>query len=578
MEIIHRIRAGLAKKGIKADIFEVGCVGMCYAEVLVEVAKPGGPRILYWSISPENVSRFVTDCILHDRRRDDLALATTGDMRVEGLPRFEELPMMHGQVRTALRNCGWIDPENIDHYIARGGYAGLDRALRMPSSAVIEEVRKSGLRGRGGAGFPTGTKWEFCAKAKGDQKYLICNADEGDPGAFMDRSVLESDPHAVLEGMAVAAYAIGATKGYIYARAEYPLAIRRLQTGIGKMREYGLLGDNVLGYDFCFEVTIKEGAGAFVCGEETALIASIEGKRGMPNPRPPYPAVSGLFGKPTNINNVETLAGVSAILAKGSEWYARYGTEKSKGTKTFALAGKILRTGLIEVPLGVSLREIIYEIGGGIPDGKRLKAIQTGGPSGGCLPASKIDLAVDYETLAQAGSIMGSGGMIVMDEDTCMVDIARYFLEFTKAESCGKCTPCRIGTAEMLSILDRITAGRGTLEDLDMLVEIGRGINATALCGLGKTAPNPVLTTVKYFRSEYEEHVKEKKCPARVCKALFEYRVEADKCIKCGVCFKKCPSQAIKWEKKQIAEITTEKCTKCGICFDVCKFGAVVKV
>ena len=522
LEVIEIISSGLKKKKIMADIVEAGCLGMCYAEVIVEVARPDGPRILYKNISPENAVKFTTDCIVNNRIRKDLALATTGDIYVEGLPRFEELPMINRQVRIALRNCGWIDPLDIDHYIARGGYSGLSRALAMSPQEVITEVKKSGLRGRGGAGFPTGVKWEFCANAKGDQKYLICNADEGDPGAFMDRSVLESDPHALLEGMVIAAYAIGASEGYIYARAEYPLAIERLKLGIKEMYTYGLLGDSIQGTDFSFHIKIKEGAGAFVCGEETALIASIEGKRGMPVPRPPFPATSGLFGKPTNINNVETLANVSAILARGSEWYAQYGTEKSKGTKTFALAGKINRTGLIEVPLGIPLRDIIYDVGGGIPDGKKLKAVQTGGPSGGCIPASKIDLPVDYEALAEAGSIMGSGGMIIMDEDTCMVDIARYFVEFTKVESCGKCTPCRIGTAEMLSILERICAGEGKPEDIDLLIEIGNGIKATALCGLGQTAPNPVLTTLHYFRHEYEEHIEQHKCRAVVCKKIVE--------------------------------------------------------
>ncbi len=521
-EVIDIISSRLKKKNIKADIVETGCLGMCYAEVIVEVAKPDGPRILYKNISPENASKFTTDCIINNRIREDLTLATTGDICVNGLPPFKDLPMLKRQVRIALRNCGWIDPLNIGHYLARGGYSGLSRALEMAPHEVITEVKKSGLRGRGGAGFQTGVKWEFCANAKGDQKYLLCNADEGDPGAFMDRSVLESDPHALLEGMVIAAYAIGASEGYIYARAEYPLAIERLKAGIKKMYTYSLLGDAIQGTNFSFHIKIKEGAGAFVCGEETALIASIEGKRGMPVPRPPFPATSGLFGKPTNINNVETYTNVSAILARGSEWYAQYGTEKSKGTKTFALAGKINRTGLIEVPLGISLRDIIYSIGGGIPDGKKLKGVQTGGPSGGCIPASKIDLPVDYEALAAVGSIMGSGGMIIMDEDTCMVDIARYFVEFTKVESCGKCTPCRIGTAEMLSILDRICDGEGTGKDIKLLQELGEGIKATALCGLGQTAPNPVLTTLKYFREEYEEHIHQHKCRAVVCKKIVE--------------------------------------------------------
>ncbi len=519
-ELIDFIRSELDKTSTKADLYRVGCLGLCYAEPLVEVAYPGAPSILYGSVFPEIAADFVTECVIKGRQRRDLALAVMAGEALDGIPPFSELPVMKGQQRITLRNCGRIDPANINHYIARGGFEGLSKALQMNPVDVIEEVKKSGLRGRGGAGFPTGLKWEYCAKSPGTQKYLICNADEGDPGAFMDRSVLESDPHAVLEGMCIAAYAIGADHGYIYVRAEYPLAIKRLALAIEKMHECGLLGDDILNSGFSFHITIKEGAGAFVCGEETALMASIEGKRGMPRPRPPFPAQKGLFGKPTNINNVETLASVPQIISRGSAWYAQFGTEKSKGTKTFALAGKILRTGLIEVPLGTTLREIIFDIGGGIPGGKRFKAVQTGGPSGGCLPARLLDSPVDYETLTQAGSIMGSGGMIVMDEDTCIVDIARYFTEFTSKESCGKCAPCRLGTTQMLQILTDVTSGRAKLEDIELLQQIGHAVKAASLCGLGQTAPNPVLTTIRYFREEYEDHIKKNKCAAAVCKDI----------------------------------------------------------
>jgi NADH:ubiquinone oxidoreductase subunit F (NADH-binding)/NAD-dependent dihydropyrimidine dehydrogenase PreA subunit len=450
----------------------------------------------------------------------------------------------------------------------------------MTPEAVISEVQESGLRGRGGAGFPTGMKWGFCRKAQGEPKYIICNADEGDPGAFMDRSLLEGDPHAVLEGILIGAYAIGANEGYIYIRAEYPLAIERLQLALRQMAEYGLLGDNILGSGFSFHLKIKEGAGAFVCGEETAMIASIEGKRGMPRSRPPFPANSGLWGKPTNINNVETWANVSAILEKGAEWYAGYGTEKSKGTKTFALAGKINRTGLIEVPMGITLKEIIYGIGGGIPNGKRFRAVQTGGPSGGCLPESLLNLPVDYDSLTQAGSIMGSGGMIVLDEDNCIVDTARYFLTFTQTESCGKCVPCRLGTKQMLNILEDITGGKGKPEDIDLLTELSKSVKAGSLCALGGTAPNPVLTTLRYFRDEYEEHIVQKKCRALVCTALTSYYILPDKCQGCLICLRNCPVEAISGDKRMVHVIDQSKCISCGACLEVCppKFSAVVKV
>jgi NADH-quinone oxidoreductase subunit F len=520
MAVLEAINQELARHKIEALVTQVGCIGLCYAEPLVDIIKPNRPRICYPNVTPETVSQLIEDYIINDNPRPDLALGTIGEDGIEGIPKLFELPMLKPQVRVALRNCGIIDPENINHYIARDGYSGLVKVLGMAPEAVIDEVKKSGLRGRGGAGFPTGLKWEFCRKSPGTVKYVICNADEGDPGAFMDRSLLEGDPHAVLEGILIGACAIGASEGYIYIRAEYPLAIERLKLALSQMEDYGLLGENILGSDFSFHLKIKQGAGAFVCGEETALMASIEGRRGMPRSRPPFPAQSGLWGKPTNINNVETWGNVSAILQKGAEWYAGYGSEGSKGTKTFALAGKIVRTGLIEVPMGIPLQEIIYGIGGGIPDGKRFKAVQTGGPSGGCLPASMLNLPVDYESLTQAGSIMGSGGMVVMDEDTCMVDVAHYFLSFTQAESCGKCVPCRLGTKQMLDILNEITHGRGKLGDIDLLLSLGEQVKVGSLCGLGQTTPNPVLTTIRYFRDEYEEHIKRHHCRAAVCEGL----------------------------------------------------------
>ena len=518
--VLEAINSELARHNIEAIVTQVGCIGLCYAEPLVNIIKPSRPYIYYGNVTPELAAQLIEDYLIKDNPRPDLALGTVGDISMVDIPKLFELPMLKPQVRIALRNCGIINPENINHYIARDGYSGLVKALGMAPEEVIEEIKKSGLRGRGGAGFPTGLKWEFCRKSPGTVKYVICNADEGDPGAFMDRSLLEGDPHAVLEGILIGAYAIGASEGYIYIRAEYPLAIERLTLALSQMADYGLLGDNILGSDFSFQLKIKQGAGAFVCGEETALMASIEGKRGMPRSRPPFPAQAGLWGKPTNINNVETWGNVSAILQKGADWYAGYGSEGSKGTKTFALAGKIVRTGLIEVPMGIPLQEIIYGIGGGIPDGKRFKAVQTGGPSGGCLPASLLNLPVDYESLTQAGSIMGSGGMVVMDEDICMVDIAHYFLSFTQAESCGKCVPCRLGTKQMLDILEDITNGQGKLEDIDLLLNLGEQVKAGSLCGLGQTAPNPVLTTIRYFRDEYEEHIKRHHCRAAVCQGL----------------------------------------------------------
>jgi NADH-quinone oxidoreductase subunit F len=579
-DILNALRAELEKNSIQADIIQVGCIGLCYMEPLVEIILPGKPSIFYGNLTPQLMAEIVRDYLAGGNPRPDLALGTRGQGAVAGIPRLFDLPVLKPQARIALRNCGNIDPADINHYIANGGYEGLSQALKMTQQQIIDEIKKSGIRGRGGAGFPTGNKWQFCHDAPGSPKYIICNADEGDPGAFMDRAVLEGDPHAVLEGMLIGAYAIGASEGYIYVRAEYPLAIKRLKTAMEQMEKYGLLGESILGSGFNFHLKIKEGAGAFVCGEETAMMASIEGSRGMPRSRPPFPANSGLWGKPTNINNVETWAGVSAIIQKGAEWYTGFGTEKSRGTKTFSLVGKVNQTGLIEVPMGIPLREIIYGIGGGIPGGKSFKAIQTGGPSGGCLPASFLDSPVDYESLAAAGSIVGSGGMVVMDEDTCMVDVARYFLTFTQLESCGKCIPCRWGTKQMLDILEDIVHGKGREGDIDLHLELGASVKDGSLCALGGTAPNPVLTTIRYFRDEYEAHIKEKRCPALACKALVSYYIDADKCQGCGICARACPAEAIKGGKRLVHVIDQSRCIKCGGCLEVCpaKFKAVTKV
>ena len=482
------------------------------------------------------------------------------------------------QRRIALRNCGVINPEKIDEYIAMNGYAALGKALtEMTPSQVIDIIKESGLRGRGGGGFPTGVKWSFAAANDADQKYVCCNADEGDPGAFMDRSVLEGDPHAILEAMAIAGYAIGASKGYIYVRAEYPIAVKRLSIAIKQAREYGLLGDNIFSTDFCFDIELRLGAGAFVCGEETALITSIEGNRGEPRPRPPFPAVKGLFGKPTVLNNVETYANIAQIILNGADWFNSVGTEKSKGTKVFALGGKINNTGLVEIPMGTTLREVVEDIGGGIPNGKKFKAAQTGGPSGGCIPSEHLDIPIDYDNLLSIGSMMGSGGLIVMDETTCMVDIAKFFLDFTVDESCGKCTPCRIGTKRLLELLTKITNGNGTLEDIDKMEKLCYYIKENALCGLGQTAPNPVLSTLRFFRNEYIAHVTEHKCPAGVCKALLSYKIVTDKCKGCTACSRICPVGAISGTVKEPHLIDTSKCIKCGACMEKCRFGAIIK-
>ncbi|MDX9759850.1 MAG: NADH-quinone oxidoreductase subunit NuoF [Bacteroidota bacterium] len=548
------------------ELKETGCIGMCYREPLVEVID-GDERHLYAEVTPERIGRIVEEDVLGDQTIDEwLALA---EGQAEGF--------FDNQVRIVLRNSGIIDPGSIEEYIARDGYRAVTKALKeMTPEQVIGDVLASGLRGRGGGGFPTGKKWEFTRASAGDKKYIICNADEGDPGAFMDRSVLESDPHSVLEGMMIAGYAIGADEAYIYCRAEYPKAIARLRQAISQAQRKGLLGENILDTGFRFHIKIKEGAGAFVCGEETALIASIEGRRGMPRFRPPFPAVSGLWGKPTNINNVETFANVPWIILHGGAAYAAYGTENSKGTKVFAMAGKVRRTGLIEVPMGLTIRSIIFDVCGGIIDDKRFKAVQMGGPSGGCIPAELCDIPVDYQEVNKTGAIMGSGGLIVMDETTCMVDVAKFFLTFTQSESCGKCTFCRIGTKRMLEILERITEGQGTMDDLDNLEELSEQIRAASLCGLGQTAPNPVITTLKYFRDEYVAHIVDKKCPAHVCTPLLTYTIN-DLCNGCTACARACPTAAITGERKGMHVIDQDLCIKCGKCFTVCRFDAVVK-
>lgn len=576
-EVIERLNHEKDRSGLSFDVKEVGCIGMCFMEPIVTVYRPGYKPILYGKVNGDDAAELLDLFIRKGEIVSKNVIGVIDNNPGNGLKSVYDIPVMKPQVRLVLNNCGIIDPKNINHYIANKGYSGLKKALALSPREVIEQVKESGLRGRGGAGFPTWRKWQFCHDEDNSTKYLICNADEGDPGAFMNRSLLEGDPHSLIEGMIIAGYAIGASTGYIYCRAEYPLALERLGLAIRQAEENMLLGENIMESDFSFHIKVKEGAGAFVCGEETALIASIEGARGMPRPRPPFPAVSGLWGKPTIINNVETLASAARIMQNSPGWFSRYGTETSKGTKTFALVGKVKNTGLIEVPLGITLREIIFDIGGGVLHDKKLKAVQTGGPSGGCVPAEKMDIPVDYDSLAEAGTIMGSGGLVVMDEDTCMVDVARYFVDFAHKESCGECAPCRLGTRQMLEILEDIVAGKGTMEDLDLLEDLGKGIMKGSLCGLGQTAPNPVLTTIRYFRDEYIEHIQNKRCPARVCRDLKYYEILHDKCTGCHICFKACPVSAISGYPKEVHIIDQELCIRCGMCLDKCpvKFSAI---
>jgi len=573
-DVLAKFEVELKAKKLRDEVslVETGCHGFCEGGPLVIIYPEG---TFYTRVKPEDVAEIVEEHILKGRIVSRLLFKEP--LTAEQVPNYDEIAFYKKQHRLVLRNCGHINPDSIEEYIGADGYEGLAKALlEMTPGQVVEEMKKTGLRGRGGGGFPTGMKWMFCAKSPGPKKYVICNADEGDPGAFMDRSLLEGDPHAILEGMAICAYAIGADEGYIYCRAEYPLAIKRLKQAIAQAEEAGLLGEKILGTDFNFTIHIKEGAGAFVCGEETALMASIEGKRGMPRPRPPFPAIKGLWEKPSNINNVETWANVAQIMFHGPEWYANYGYEKSRGTKVFALTGKVNNTGLVEVPMGTTIREVVFDIGGGIMGGKKFKAVQIGGPSGGCIPEELLDTPVDYDSLIAAGAMMGSGGLVVMDEDTCMVDVAKFFLNFTQSESCGKCTPCREGTKRMLEMLTAITEGKGKEGDIEKLERLAKSIKAGALCALGQTAPNPILSTLRYFRDEYEAHIYEKRCPAGVCTALIGYKI-TDKCVGCGLCKKVCPVDAISGEPKGKHTIDPDKCIKCGACMEKCPFKAIIR-
>ncbi len=580
LKVLRAFKSELKKHNLDCPVIEVGCMGHCYAEPIVVIAKPGFPPIVYRQVNAVIARRLVREFILGKDPCLEFVLGALGASDL--VPSLADFPRAQFEQKIILKNCGFVDPEDIEHYIASGGYSALAKVLKLKPEEVINEVKKSGLRGRGGAGFPAGEKWAVCRNAVGKPKYVICNGDEGDPGAFMDRAILESDPHSVIEGMLIAGYAVGAQRGYIYVRAEYPLAVHRTQLALRQARKLGLLGKNILGGDFSFDIRLFEGSGAFVCGEESALIASLEGQAGTPSHRPPYPATNGLYGKPTVINNVKTLAFIRHIINKGAKWFSGIGTKDSPGTAVFALAGKVVNTGLIEVPMGTTLRQVIFDVGSGIPNGKSFKAVQIGGPSGGCLPESALDLPIDFDSLAGAGAMMGSGGMIVLDEDDCMVEIARYFLEFTQRESCGKCTFCRLGTRQMLETLGEFTKGKGKIKELDTLTELAEDIKAGSLCGLGRTAPNPILTNLRYFRDEYEAHIKEGRCPALMCPELIAYYIIPEKCeLSCDACVGTCTVEAISSHpKKRYKIIDQEKCVKCGTCLTSCppQYSAVIKL